>query len=60
MVVTISSTSSKKEIEQALEKLQKNVLKEQKKHFDAHKYCGVVKLKEDPLAIQKAMRNEWQ
>jgi hypothetical protein len=27
---------------------------------DTLKYCGTVKLKEDPLAIQKKLRNEWQ
>lgn len=30
------------------------------KHFDAYKYCGTIKLKEDPLEIQKRMRNEWE
>lgn len=24
------------------------------------KYCGTIKLKEDPLLIQKKLRNEWQ
>ena len=24
------------------------------------KYCGIIKLKEDPLLIQKKLRNEWQ
>jgi len=60
MVVTISSNSSPKEIQLALQKLQRGTKKESKKHFDAHKYCGVIKLKEDPLAIQRAMRNEWE
>jgi hypothetical protein len=27
---------------------------------DTFKYCGTIKLKEDPLAIQKKLRNEWQ
>jgi predicted transcriptional regulator len=27
---------------------------------DTMKYCGVIKLKEDPLTIQKKLRNEWQ
>jgi len=60
MVITINSNSSPEEIKTALDKLQKNGSKESKKHFDAHKYCGVIKLKEDPLAIQKAMRDEWR
>ncbi len=60
MIVTINSKSSPHEIELALQKLQKGARKEPKKHFDANKYCGVIKLREDPLAIQKAMRDEWQ
>ena len=24
------------------------------------KYCGVIKLNEDPLIIQKRLRDEWQ
>ena len=32
----------------------------QQKTFDAHKHCGAVKLKEDPLAIQKKLRDEWK
>jgi hypothetical protein len=58
MVVTITSTSSHEEIEQALKKLSKNNDAESVKHFDAFKYCGVIKLKEDPLLIQKSMRDE--
>jgi hypothetical protein len=62
MVITIKSNASPSEIEQALQKLNKKgkVHKISNKQFDAHKYCGVIKLKEDPLAIQKKMRNEWQ
>jgi hypothetical protein len=26
---------------------------------DTRKYCGVIKLFKDPLAIQKKIRNEW-
>lgn len=28
--------------------------------FDAKKYNGALKLKEDPLHIQKQLRNEWE
>ena len=59
MTVVINSNSSPKEIEVALQKLQKNAGRKAKRRFDAFKYCGVIKLKEDPLAIQKAMRDEW-
>lgn len=30
------------------------------KGADTKKFCGVLKLKADPLAIQKQLRNEWQ
>jgi len=29
------------------------------KGVDTKKYCGVISLKEDPLVIQKRMRDEW-
>ncbi len=29
------------------------------KGVDTKKHCGTLKLKEDPLAIQKRLRNEW-
>ena len=45
--------SDKKEMEVALSKLKS------KKKFDAYKYFGTVKLKEDPTEIQKRMRDEW-
>ncbi len=30
------------------------------KGVDTKKYCGTLKLKEDPLAIQKRLRDEWR
>lgn len=30
------------------------------KGVDTKKYCGVLKLKEDPLTIQKKLRDEWR
>ncbi|MFM7486863.1 MAG: hypothetical protein ACKOC0_06930 [Cytophagales bacterium] len=30
------------------------------KGVDTRKYCGVIKLQKDPLAIQKELRNEWE
>lgn len=29
------------------------------KGVDTKKFCGLLKLKEDPLAIQKRLRDEW-
>ncbi len=30
-----------------------------RKKLDAHKYCGSIKILNDPLELQKLMRNEW-
>lgn len=30
------------------------------KGVDTRKYCGVIKLTRDPLAIQKELRDEWE
>lgn len=54
MVTVIRKGSDTKEVEKALSKV-KN-----KKSFDAQKYCGALKIKEDPLVIQRGMRNEWE
>lgn len=32
----------------------------QKKGLDTRKHCGVIWLKEDPVTIQKRMRDEWE
>lgn len=31
-----------------------------RKGVDTTKYCGVIKLSDDALAIQKELRNEWE
>ncbi len=54
MVTVIKKGSDKKKIEKALSKIKG------KKKFDAYKYCGTVKLKEEPLEIQKKMRHQWE
>jgi len=59
MVVKINSNSSPEEIKKALEKLYTSGKKNSKKHLDASKYNGVIKLKEDAMTIQKRMRDEW-
>jgi hypothetical protein len=55
MVTIINKNSSLKQISEAIKKM----LEYQKEH-DAYKFCGVIKLKEKPLSIQKKMRNEWK
>jgi len=62
MVITITSRSTKAEIAAALKKLElqkTNRRHPSKKLFDAQRYCGVIKLKQDPLQLQKKWRNEW-
>jgi hypothetical protein len=57
MVLILKKGASKKEIEAVTKKLSGI---RRKKRFDAYKHCGVIKLKEDALAIQKRLRNEWK
>jgi len=33
--------------------------RQEKKKFDAKKFCGVLKVNEDALVIQKRLRDEW-
>ena len=57
MVLILNKGASKKDIDLINEKLSQ--LSTRKK-LDAKKYCGVIKLKEDPLVIQKKLRDEWE
>ncbi len=57
MVLILKDGATKKEIEEIEMKLYKKV---NKTGFNAKKFNGVVKLKEDPLKIQKRLRNEWE
>jgi len=54
MVLVLKKGASKKEIE-LLEKKIKH-----KSGVEVMKYCGLIKLKEDALTIQKNLRNEWK
>ncbi len=56
MVLVLKKGASKKEIE-AIEK--KLFRRKAKSGFDAKKYNGVIRLKEDAMEIQKRLRNEW-
>lgn len=53
MVTIIKAGANKTTISQLLDKLKYS------KGINAKKYCGVIKLKKHPLAIQKEMRDEW-
>ena len=54
MVLILKRGASKKQIELIEKKLKPNT------GIDVMKYCGKLKLKEDPLSIQKSLRNEWE
>ncbi|MBI5858392.1 MAG: hypothetical protein HZB42_12180 [Sphingobacteriales bacterium] len=63
MIVTITSRSTRAEIEKALKKLNGQRTRRRhrsKKAFDAYDFCGVLRLKQDPLQLQKKWRNEWE
>ena len=55
MVTVINRSSSLKQISEMVKKML-----EQQKDNDAYKFCGVIKLKEKPLAMQKKLRDEWR
>jgi len=54
MVLVLKKGASKKEMLSLEKKLTKP------SGVNTKKYCGTIKLKEDPLAIQKKMRDEWR
>jgi len=58
MVLVLKKGASKKEIEAIEKKLYKE--KMVAAGFNAKKYNGILKLKEDPLSIQKKLRDEWE
>jgi hypothetical protein len=55
MVVHISKTSTRAELDAALSKL-----KNKNKKKDWSKFCGKVKFDMDGLAYQKKIRDEWK
>ena len=55
----VNKNASKEEIKKAFQKLYISGKKKSKKQLDASKYNGIIKLKEDPMTIQKRMRDEW-
>ncbi len=57
MILVLKKGATKQEIEQINKKLEQMPLR---KKIEAKKYCGVIKLKEDPLLNQKKLRDEWE
>lgn len=56
MVLVLKKGATEKEMQQIKKKLHK---KSGKPGLNVKKYAGKIKLKEDPLDIQKKMRDEW-
>lgn len=54
MVLVLKKGATKREIQKIEKRLGVG------RTLDVTKYCGKIKLKEDPLAIQKDLRNEWK
>ena len=54
MVIIIDKNTTKAKFDILLKKLKI------KKSFDVKQFCGVIKLREDPMDIQKKLRNEWE
>ncbi len=57
MTIQLKKGPTKKDFEAALEKIEKGRVKNV---VDWSKYCGIIKLKEDPIKLQKKWRNEWK
>ena len=55
MVTTIKKGTPKSKIQKLLKQ---SISK--KRRVDLNKYLGVIKLKKDPLALQKEWRDEWE
>jgi len=53
MVSIIDKNTTPEQLKAAIDKARS------KSGVNALKYCGVIKLKGSPIAIQKKMRNEW-
>jgi hypothetical protein len=54
MVLILKKGANKKEMDNISAKIQVS------KGVNTKTYCGTIKLKEDPLTIQKQMRDEWE
>jgi hypothetical protein len=54
MVIVIEQGTTRAKLERLLKKLKR------KKGVNTKKYSGVIKLKENPVQIQKQLRDEWR
>jgi hypothetical protein len=61
MVIVIKRGMTKKQIDAELAKLRNGRRKRKKRPIpDIRQFVGTITLKEDPLVIQKRMRDEWR
>ncbi len=56
MVITLKKGSNRSRISKLLEKIRQT---KPLRGIDAYKYCGLINLEEDPIEIQRKMRDEW-
>ena len=54
MVIKIRRGMGTEEIKKLLD-----TIRPKRKGFDAYKYCGAIKFKEDAVKIQRKLRSEW-
>jgi hypothetical protein len=54
MVTVIKSSDSLDKIRKIIQAV------DDKSGVDTEKYCGTIKLKKDPVIIQKELRDEWK
>ena len=58
MVTIIKKGTSKEKIKSLMKQRPKNKPRRQK--IDLHKYCGTIRLEQDPMDMQKKWRDEWK
>lgn len=57
MVLVLKKGASRQEMKTLEEKLEQRPIR---RKMEARKYSGTIRLKEDPLAIQKKLRDDWE
>ena len=57
MIIVLKKGASKRDIEKINKKLSQLPIR---RKLDPQKYVGAINLKEDPLTIQKRLRDEWE
>ena len=58
MVIIVKHGTSRKRVRELIRKLRSSNTRSVRP--DIFKHCGVLKLKEDPLVLQKRWRAEWE